>query len=215
VHISLLRRYSPFFNDGDDIRFATGVMQQCSLGHTVRGVFTIFTRWLEDQEINFGRFKKKYWREILLQLWILADNLIVPTLQNAVIDALEKLRGEVGFEDMLPGHGLVYQLTRAGSPLRRYLVASALNVPREFRGKFQAEHYTQGMLVEMLSCMYKRDDYQQPVIDTLNRLHRNYPVPYTPFTKKRLAKFKVNEHPTGVHDAGRRYDGVLSELSEE
>ncbi|KAH8767174.1 hypothetical protein F5882DRAFT_413414 [Hyaloscypha sp. PMI_1271] len=57
----------------------------------------------------------------LIQLWILADKLLIPELQNLVIDRIDDIR-EV--TEVIPTDCLhsVYSNTSAGSPLSRWFV---------------------------------------------------------------------------------------------
>jgi hypothetical protein len=57
----------------------------------------------------------------LIKLWILADKLLIPELQNLVIDRIDDIR-EV--TEAIPTDCLhsVYSNTSAGSPLRRWFV---------------------------------------------------------------------------------------------
>ena len=56
----------------------------------------------------------------LLEFWILADKLLIPVLQNKILDALAAI--ETLPVDVLPCVQYVYDNTPEGSPLRRFLV---------------------------------------------------------------------------------------------
>jgi len=72
-----------------------------------------------NQQLEADQKNARETRDKMIDLWILAERLIVPILQNEVIDALSRLSvrsGGIEKEKML----YVYRNTHPGSPLRRF-----------------------------------------------------------------------------------------------
>lgn len=63
----------------------------------------------------------------LIRLWILADRLLMPSLQNCVVEKLEEVWGTLHESPLMPQNWLsyLYEHTTANSPLRHLVVDRA------------------------------------------------------------------------------------------
>jgi hypothetical protein len=86
----------------------------------------------------------------LIQLWILAGRLLVPELQNLVIDKIDDIR-EV--TQAIPTDCLdyVYKNTSAGSPLRRWFVHQCATQLEPEWFTEHPEHFPQEMLIKLVA----------------------------------------------------------------
>lgn len=89
VYKELLCRQSPFFEAAFEGPFSEGETQSMTLEDVGDNEFGIFLNWIHFKEIK-GRYGQPGFLD-LLQVWILADRFLVPTLQNEAIDLLYDL----------------------------------------------------------------------------------------------------------------------------
>ncbi|KAN0104363.1 hypothetical protein V8E51_010108 [Hyaloscypha variabilis] len=108
AHKNFICYYSPFFDAAD-----------------IHEAFGIFVNWLYTQGIENSK-KGLPCCEALIDLWLLADLVLVPRLQN---DAMEKLEEARLLRKGLPTSVLTraYNHTAKGSLLRRYIVRTWKN----------------------------------------------------------------------------------------
>lgn len=85
-------------------------------------IFGIFVNWLYTQEIMSGDGEAPSVRS-LVYLWLLADRILVSSLQNQAIDLIERTRQQKG-NDRLPSEifPIIYDNTNVNSGLRLYVV---------------------------------------------------------------------------------------------
>jgi hypothetical protein len=91
--------------------------------------------------------------ESLVELWVLADKLKIPKLQNAAIDSMERIRllsGKIPSSYIL---NYAYQCTPANSTLRKYVLAVCALVGIEQFSMF-AMDFSHELLIE-LACFLK------------------------------------------------------------
>jgi hypothetical protein len=90
--------------------------------------------------------------QLLVELWVLADKLLIPSLQNDVIQALEKLRAQHKTTGTKCLH-YVYDKTGPGSPLRRLFVHQcAFNVASDWFSQ-KPGHFPQEMLIDLVQLL--------------------------------------------------------------
>jgi hypothetical protein len=138
VHKNFICYYSPFFDAAFNGNFVEGDTQSMNLEETSTEAFGIFVNWLYTQGIENSK-KGLPCCEALIDLWLLADLVLVPRLQN---DAMEKLAEARLLRKGLPTSVLTraYNHTAKGSLLRRYIVrtwknskiSGSDNYPRQF-----------------------------------------------------------------------------------
>lgn len=89
IHKNFITHYSPYFNAAFNGSFAEGQSQQLDLEDTEPHVFGTFVNWLYSQDIENAEGEVPD-DSTLVNLWLLADRLLVPKLQNHVIRALAR-----------------------------------------------------------------------------------------------------------------------------
>jgi hypothetical protein len=94
--------------------------------------------------------------ESLVELWVLADKLKVPKLQNAAIDSMERIRllsGKIPSSYIL---NYAYQCTTENSPLRKYVLAVCALVGNEQFSMF-AMDFSHELLIELAYFFKERE----------------------------------------------------------
>lgn len=131
VHKEVVCSHSEVLSAAFNSNFIEGQTQTYRLEDTTERAFTLFMQWLYSQKLVLTAVSK--WpgsathEEVGLEildlevLWVLADKLGMPSLQNAALKFLHDLAEKTGFID---GFQYVYQNIAAESPLRKYIVAS-------------------------------------------------------------------------------------------
>lgn len=129
MHTNIICYYSPFFDAAFNSGFKEGETQELELEDTCPESFGIFVNWLYKQRIEWPLGWVFDVRATLLNLWLLADRLVVPKLQNQALTFLENARGLKHTKHQgraLPVHMFypVYDNTLKDSPLRKYIAAT-------------------------------------------------------------------------------------------
>lgn len=121
VHKNFICFYSPYFKAAFNGSFEEGESQTLNLEDASPSAFAIFVNWLYTQRIEEPN-SDKLTMSNLLELWLLADRILIPRLQNETLAILNKAR----YEHYSGGKfKRVYDNTHEGSPLREYLVSLA------------------------------------------------------------------------------------------
>ncbi|KAF7876338.1 hypothetical protein EAF04_001431 [Stromatinia cepivora] len=136
VHKTLICHYSPYFKAkfNHPVSKENGV-QSADIRHTSKEPFGRFIEWIYTQELrDTSNSKMDEWSdeeeesaEGLIDLWILADDIQVPGLQNLAIDALEYHRDwlcRIKAEQLGALTEHIYELTEKDSKLRRWFFSS-------------------------------------------------------------------------------------------
>lgn len=82
-------------------------------------VFGVFMNWLYTQQIVDSKGRSLGCGS-LMNLWLLADRILIPTLQNQVVVELDRARKAGG--SLVAECGRVFANTHPDSPLRRYII---------------------------------------------------------------------------------------------
>lgn len=180
VHKEFACHYSPVFKAAFNSQFIEGQTQTYRLEDTTPEVFQLLVQWLycqtfdlitedEEDQSEFGNdtgsessgdsvdegdlsdFEKTSMK--LCQLWVLADRLQLPRLQNLAIDQLHRESRREYSVSTEPLH-YIYNNTAVGSPLRQIFIHKcALDMaPRGWRMKY-SKSYPQEFLFGVLACM--------------------------------------------------------------
>lgn len=127
VHKESACFYSPIFKAAFNSTFIEGQTQEYRLDDVNEGTVQFLVQWIYRQEMSIvqlqsGKHDPQECQD-LVETWVLADRLLVPGLQNAVLAALDKVQTCTGTRNIrtIP---YVYENTSPGSQLRRYVVAS-------------------------------------------------------------------------------------------
>jgi len=124
VHKNYMCHYSPYFDRAFNGSFAEAESQELTLDDTTPEVFGIFVNWLYTQTIINEGGELPSCRN-LIDLWILADRVICPKLQNQTIIRLDQARL---IRKRLPSSKFkcIYENTSDQSPLRAYVLDSCI-----------------------------------------------------------------------------------------
>ena len=119
-------------------------------------IFGIFVNWLYVQKITDEEGQLASCSDCI-NLWILADKILVPSLQNQALMSLEFDRSSGSKERFASAiFHRVWDNTTEESPLRAYLVEVMVRKPK--RGEITTpEHYPHGMLVAIINGLRKRE----------------------------------------------------------
>jgi hypothetical protein len=129
VHKEFACHYSPVLKAAFNSQFIEGQTQTYRLEDTTEGTFRLFVQWLYYQQLELLQLQDGNVDdnlvidedESLFGLWILADKLGAPHLQNLAIESMEKIYYKT--EGLATSHlHYIYDNTSAGSLLRKYMV---------------------------------------------------------------------------------------------
>jgi hypothetical protein len=183
IHKEVICNASPFFEKAlkEKCLFVDNKTLEIKIDFTNPTIFGLFQKWVYYSKITDANNKLPAVSQIV-SLWILADRLQAPALQNLTIQALF---GKM-FCDVPQGFKLLYQNTGPGSPLRRLFIDSVVvrKMPRVSFSKILEDHWDeipQEMMKEVLLAqkdalheaglaisgsprrLLKREDYLVPV----------------------------------------------------
>ena len=125
VHKALACHYSPVFNSAFNGDFQEGQAQTYHLEDTSKGAVQLLVQWIYMQKLDLNQFPQETRLGLkvhyVAQLWVLADKLLIPRLQNAAAQEIATQRFNSG---KIPTWSLnyVYENTGRGSPLRRLFI---------------------------------------------------------------------------------------------
>ena len=110
------------------------------------------------QELDVGivqRNEKSTTDQWLVELWVLAGKLLIPSLQNIVIRELERLRTRYKTTSTRCLH-YVYENTGPGSQLRKLFVSSCAFNMASKRYEEKPDHFPYEMLLELAQELVNR-----------------------------------------------------------
>jgi hypothetical protein len=183
IHKSFLIYHSKFFAAAFQGKYQEAQTSTMDLNDVSSATFDIFVSWVYSQQITTALGDIPSFTD-LISLWIFADMIQVPRLQNQVLLAMDLRPGQLT-DDTDVNFNMVYENTMFGSPLRAYIVdvvsKSKLCGPQAID---EPEAYPRDMLVDMLNWVGK------------NKRDKN-----SKFAKVDLESFLVDEieviHPLG------------------
>ncbi|KAF8859757.1 hypothetical protein BDZ45DRAFT_725098 [Acephala macrosclerotiorum] len=153
VHSNYICHYSPFFQAAFNGGFEEADKQELNLEDTNPLAFGVFVTWLYTQNIcrdSEDAMKNDItWYSVLIDLWILADTILVPRLQNQTLEDIDKHRAVVKRIPRRLYHQ-IYDGTSPGSPLRLYLIDYCINSPRETA---EVDSHPTQLLVDIINEM--------------------------------------------------------------
>jgi hypothetical protein len=154
VHKQFACHYSPVLKTAFNGSFVEGLTQTYKLEDTAATAFTLFVQWLYTRKIEevtkSEHFIGEYFHA-LTRLWVLADKLLIPCLQNQAIDAIDEWRKA---HNMIAVHDFkyAYQNTSDDSPLRRLFVQHCVwNLTSE-TFKLPEYKFPEEMLRDLCTC---------------------------------------------------------------
>jgi hypothetical protein len=157
IHENYLTHYSPYFNSAFRGSFSESESKTLDLDDTHPTVFGIFVNWLYTRKIIDARGTRPSFA-VLLNVWILADRILVPSLKNQVMDiprTLIKFFPSLGSAE----YHRVYEKTLPESPMRAFL---ADTWERRLDGDLaHSERFPHELLVDVAKAaphVFRRDD---------------------------------------------------------
>jgi hypothetical protein len=160
IHKEFACHYSPFLQAAFTSNSAEGESQSMELQDVEEEVFALFVQWLYTQQIATAEDDFPA-AELLIKLWLLAEKLRVPELQNQVVDTIERRRAATGTVStgMLR---FIYSNTVVGSPLRRLIVDHcALYLGSVLFALEEKEEYTRESLFDIVSVLLRYRESRQ------------------------------------------------------
>jgi len=158
IHKSFACAYSPVLKAAFNNTFVEGQTQTYKLEETTEGAFGLLSQWIYTQKLDGDLGGKEKAGPNLYRLWILAEKLLMPRLQNLAIDHIEAdhVKYRVIF---VPEFEYVWENTTVDSPLRRLLAYQcAWSLRKEayliHQGNFPKEAMTE-------ICFLFRDNYEK------------------------------------------------------
>jgi hypothetical protein len=149
VHKNFICYYSPFFNAAFNGSFIEGETQKLDLEDTRPDVFGIFVNWLYTQTVVDANGELPTC-SALLNLWMFADRVLSPKLQNQTIECLEKVRIKVGRLSSAE-FNRVWENTSKDSQLRRYItIVSSENMLAKIT---HPDRYPHELLADIINNM--------------------------------------------------------------
>ncbi|KAE9381304.1 hypothetical protein N431DRAFT_476151 [Stipitochalara longipes BDJ] len=155
VHKEVATLYSPVLYAAFNSNFLESQTQSYTMDDIEGGVFQLMVQWLyaqkieycltqaeadslratpshteEERTIVYGKIERM--QRLLVRLWVLADRLAIPRLQNLVVDELDCIQRD--WNDSVAWHCLnyVYENTVGSSTLRHLILAHCVRfVPAE------------------------------------------------------------------------------------
>ncbi|KAE9381285.1 hypothetical protein N431DRAFT_301748, partial [Stipitochalara longipes BDJ] len=126
MHKDFACHYCPVFKAAFNGKFLEGQSQEYRLSEDKEEVVRFLVEWLYTQDINtrrrqeIGSVDEDADEDLtLVKLWILADELLLPRLQNAVLYKLQRIREAFRHTPLKCLH-YVYEHTEFASPLREW-----------------------------------------------------------------------------------------------
>jgi hypothetical protein len=156
VHKDFVCFYSPVLKVAFSSEYIEGQTQTYRLEDTTEDVVRLLVHWLYTRKLDIhqldelkdlGDIAKKE-EKSLAKLWVLADDLDIPKLQNDIICLMEELRVHTGWipTSTIP---FVWENTQTTSPLRRYLLDRCTFDLDESWLRWSPSHSPKEMLLEL------------------------------------------------------------------
>ncbi|KAF4630059.1 hypothetical protein G7Y89_g8080 [Cudoniella acicularis] len=179
VHKNFICYYSPYFRTAFASNFIEGVTQELSLSNADVDLkaFGIFVQWLYSPKLE-DISEEELDHKTLIRLWLLADWVMCPSLQNETLTLLDKVRVRTPSNRALPSseYHKIYDNTNEDSPLRRYVVDT--RPPR--MPISNPDNYPHEMLVDVINRF--------ALLHKLKNRNKNID-----FTRKELEQYMVAE----------------------
>ena len=126
---------------------------ELGLNATFPTVFGTFANWLYTQQIVDAAGDTPC-PTYFLVLWVLAHQLLVPALQNQIMEMLQYRQEEQHRRPPSAAFRYVYANTGKDSPLRRYIVDACSNGP--LGDIINIDNYPPRLLVDIINAMREK-----------------------------------------------------------
>jgi hypothetical protein len=186
VHKEFACHYSPTLNAAFNSTFIEGQTQTYCLENTSEGVVRLLIQWLYTQKLDIVSLRNVYYEHDnedlteqsdeedddenlrLAQLWVLADQLLIPKLQNLVLRIFDEIRIEL---KILPVNcfSYVYENTSKDSKIRLYFLHHYACYTHSDEYAEYADFFSKEMLLDLAIAHAKADEYPKERISRLKR----------------------------------------------
>ncbi|TVY34944.1 hypothetical protein LSUB1_G007432 [Lachnellula subtilissima] len=157
VHKQFACHYSPLFKAAFESGFIEGQTQTYKLDDVEPKFVQVLLHWLYTQKLDIEVAMEQDSQHFLhleepfilaVSLWALADKLLLPGLQNEVVDWINHVCREEGYA---PTHCLkqFYDCTGAGSLLRKLFISQTAHYMPSNWYTTEAKHFPQDFLVDL------------------------------------------------------------------
>jgi hypothetical protein len=180
VHKEFACHYSPVLKAAFNSNFVEGQTQTYRLQETTERAVRLLVQWFYTQKLDIfvpeseedaksGEYiAAKVSQDMsLVELWILAEKLLIPALQNLVAKGIEQCRLQANAISTTSLH-YVYEKTERGSLLRRLMVDICFSHLRITSYLTHPDRYPQEMLIELVTVFLEMRLQPRPEI----RLHQ-------------------------------------------
>ena len=160
LHLDFLVHTSPFFAAAFTGSFSEAESKSMSLEDTTVAAFGIFQNWVYTQSLPPECTVKD-----LVDAWILSDRVLVPALQDDLVDALDKHPNKA--EDLKRlDYEKIWQDTEKDGTLRRFLVTQFANFVTKLPTSHGGEEgnkftFPVEMMVEIFNSMRRKSAVKQ------------------------------------------------------
>ncbi|KAF4627803.1 hypothetical protein G7Y89_g10347 [Cudoniella acicularis] len=154
IHKNFICYYSLYFEAALNNNFVEGQTQEVQLDDVDHEVFNLFVTWIYGQKIRSSE-SEKLDINIILNLWLLADRLLVPKLQNEAMNYLFSQNCDpktMGTNTI----NSAYALTLKGSPLRLYIAEFSCTALSPDRAIISDE-LPRELLEDIIACLLKKN----------------------------------------------------------
>jgi hypothetical protein len=163
VHKEHACHHSPILNAAFNGNFVEGQTQTYRIEDTSPGAFQFFVQWLYRQEVDLFQLRNFDTTEEdepqmfaedmdLAELWVLADKMAMPPLQNLVVSKIIEIREETLCVAVNTLH-YIYRTTAIDSPLRRLMVSEVANCSYQRDFSDDSEMFPHAFLIDLAQYM--------------------------------------------------------------
>ena len=186
VHKEFACHYSPTLNAAFNSTFIEGQTQTYRLEKISEGAVRLLVQWLYTQKLDIVQLRNSYGEPegdditemndeetkdeylCLAQLWVLADQFLIPKLQNLVLRIFDEIRIEL---KILPVNcfSYVYENTSKDSKIRLYFLHHYACYTHSDEYAEYADFFSKEMLLDLAIAHAKADEYPKERISRLKR----------------------------------------------
>jgi hypothetical protein len=161
VHKDFVCHYPPVFRAAFNSTFIEGQTQTYHLKDSREKVVGLLVEWVYTKDISASNNSDGY--NDLVELWILADKLCIPDLQNNVIDKLTNMSYEpLDIHSLASETSKIYLGTSSGSQLRRFAVAQYARHRKAHGISTAATYFSRPFLADYVDYLHdKLKPYKQ------------------------------------------------------
>ncbi|KAH6709027.1 hypothetical protein BKA61DRAFT_579107 [Leptodontidium sp. MPI-SDFR-AT-0119] len=152
VHKDFACHYPPVLKATFDNDFLEGKSQTYKFPEADEATMSFLVHWFYTQELIVDSLVENKWnnKEMRphIKLWILADSLLLPRLQNTVVEKIIQVQDTFGKTavNCLP---YIYENTAVGNPLRQLMLHRCACIMRAEFYTDKPEYYPKEMLLEL------------------------------------------------------------------